>query len=102
MRVVFKPDARRDIKRHVNYSRHAATPEVAQRLRDSIQSSAELLIHAPLSGRIVEDTSAELGTVRKCGVQGFREYLLFYRSLPDRIQILRVIHAKRDYYRQLQ
>jgi plasmid stabilization system protein ParE len=29
-------------------------------------------------------------------VKGFRKYLIFYESLPDRVRLLRVLHGARD------
>lgn len=40
--------------------------------------------------------------VRSWRVNGFRRYLIFYRELPDRIQIWRVLHGARDLYQDLQ
>jgi plasmid stabilization system protein ParE len=32
---------------------------------------------------------------------GFRDYLIFYRELPDRVEIVRVLHGARDIERIL-
>ena len=37
--------------------------------------------------------------VRLWRVRGFESYLIFYRPLPDGVQIERVIHASQDYQR---
>ena len=34
-------------------------------------------------------------------VDGFRRYLVFYRELPDRIQVWRVLHGARDLHQSL-
>ncbi len=33
---------------------------------------------------------------RSWRVKGFRKYLIFYESLPDRVRLLRVLHGARD------
>ncbi|MGH7952689.1 MAG: type II toxin-antitoxin system RelE/ParE family toxin [Limisphaerales bacterium] len=39
--------------------------------------------------------------IRSWRVEGFRRYLIFYRELPDRIQIWRVLHGARDLHQTL-
>ena len=39
--------------------------------------------------------------LRSFRVSGFRQYLVFYRELPDRIQIWRVLHGARDLVHEL-
>jgi toxin ParE1/3/4 len=34
--------------------------------------------------------------VRSWRVEGFRHYLVFYRELPDRVQVWRVLHGSRN------
>ena len=39
--------------------------------------------------------------LRSRRVQGFRRFLVFYREMPDRIQIWRVLHGSRDLHQFL-
>jgi toxin ParE1/3/4 len=39
--------------------------------------------------------------IRSWRVSCFRRYLIFYRALPDRIQIWRVLHGARDLHQTL-
>ncbi len=59
----------------------------------------EFLAHNPGVGR----KRADLGfpEIRSWHVDGFRRYLIFYRELPDRIQIWRVLHGARDLHQGL-
>jgi toxin ParE1/3/4 len=54
----------------------------------------EFLARNPGVGR----QRADLGfpEIRSWRVEGFGRYLIFYRELPDRIQIWRVLHGARD------
>lgn len=54
----------------------------------------EFLSRHPGVGR----TRADLGypEVRSWRINGFRRYLIFYREVPDHIQIWRVLHGARD------
>ena len=59
----------------------------------------EFLARNPGLGR----TRGDLGfpEVRSWRVDGFRRYLIFYRELPDRIQIWRVLHGARNLHGEL-
>ena len=56
--------------------------------------SFEFLTRNPSIGR----SRSDLGfpEVRSWRITRFRRYLIFYRELPDRIQIWRVLHGARD------
>lgn len=65
-------------------------PEVADRVLDDIEQRFHALADNPLMGRLRPDIALELRyfTVGK--------YLILYRTVPDGIQIVRVIHGARD------
>ena len=54
----------------------------------------DLLARMPDLGRVRADLGAP--ETRSWRVAGFRNYLIFYESLPDRIRLLRVLHGSRD------
>jgi len=60
----------------------------------------EFLAQHPSIGRRRSDLG--FPEVRSWRVIGFRRYLVFYRELPDRIQIWRVSHGARDLHRDLE
>ncbi len=74
-------------------------PAVAHAFLEAAYDSFEFLARHPGIGR----TRADLGfpEVRSWRVDGFRRYLIFYRELPDRIQIWRVLHGARDLHQDL-
>jgi toxin ParE1/3/4 len=75
----------------------AAASEVVRELRRSF----ELLVRMPHLGREVRKikTSEEL---RLWLSPAFRNYLIFYRELPDGVEIVRVLHGARDIQRILE
>jgi toxin ParE1/3/4 len=69
-------------------------PAGARAFLEAAYDGFEFLARNPGIGR----KRADLGfpEVRSWRVEGFRRYLIFYRELPDRIQIWRVLHGARD------
>ena len=74
-------------------------PPAALRFAEAFKSTVNLLSGMPHLGRLRPD----LGTpeTRSWRVQGFRNYLLFYEVLPDRVRLLRVLHGSRDLQAEL-
>jgi len=74
-------------------------PTAARAFLVAAYDSFEFLARNPGIGR----SRADLGfpEVRSWRVDGFRRYLIFYRELPDRIQIWRVLHGARDLLQSL-
>ncbi len=48
-------------------------------------------------GQIYDSENDDITNIRKWTVKGFKKYLIFYRYDDEIIEILRVIHASRDY-----
>jgi toxin ParE1/3/4 len=40
--------------------------------------------------------AAELKNLRQWRIKGFTDFLIFYCPLPDGVEIVRVLHAKRN------
>jgi toxin ParE1/3/4 len=74
-------------------------PSAARAFLATAYDTFEFLARNPGIGR----TRADLGfpEVRSWRVDGFRRYLIFYKELPDRIQIWRVLHGARDLHQTL-
>ncbi len=71
--------------------------EAADRFVDAIDESLELITKSP-----------DIGVIRKVGkapemrmwaVKGFPDSLVFYRATSTQINVIRVIHSARDFYR---
>jgi toxin ParE1/3/4 len=78
---------------------HHDNPFAAQLFLEAAYDTFEFLSRNPGAGR----QRADLGfpEIRSWRVEGFRRYLIFYRELPDRIQIWRVLHGARDLHQTL-
>jgi toxin ParE1/3/4 len=87
-----------DVLEIVRYLR-LRSPVTAIRFIESFKSTVDALAAMPQLGRLRRD----LGTTetRSWRVNGFRNYLLFYEVLPDRLRLLRVLHGYRDLQAEL-
>jgi toxin ParE1/3/4 len=66
---------------------HHDNPFAARLFLEAAYDTFEFLAHNPGVGRQ--------------RVEGFGRYLIFYRELPDKIQIWRVLHGARDLHQTL-
>jgi toxin ParE1/3/4 len=76
--------------------RHVARdkPQAAVRLVDTLQQQCEFLARFPESGTKRDDLAEELR------VFSFRGYGIYFRSLPDRVRIERVLSPGLDITKQ--
>lgn len=88
MRVVYTGPARADLDRIRDYLRER-NPAAATKLAALIRARVTLLKTQPLMGPVV----AERSSTRELVVQS---YVLVYRVLAERIEILRVWHGAQD------
>ncbi len=74
-------------------------PQAANAFLEAAYDSFEFLARNPGLGR----PRGDLGfpEVRSWRIAGFRRSLIFYRELPDRVQIWRVLHGARDLHTTL-
>jgi plasmid stabilization system protein ParE len=88
--VVWASRARSDARLALDYI-HKDSPEAAKRLASALVTAARSLAELSERGRIVP----ELGdpAVRELLLSRFR---VVYEVFPDRVAIVRVIHASRD------
>ena|SRR5450631_890579 len=68
----------------------ADSPAAADTLLDTIGARCHLRASQPLSGRLRLDLGMDLRSFI------VKAYVIFYRPLPDGIEIIRVLHGARD------
>lgn len=71
-------------------------PHAARRFVDVLEHSFELFARFPLQSAAFPSDHPELQNLRKGVMTDFRNYLVFYRPLSDGIEVMRVLHGKRD------
>ena len=97
-RVSFKPKAAEDLERIEDYLARHASVDVAEQFIDISDAAFERLATMPEMGALRRSANRELLGLRMWPLgSGFEEYLVFYRQRRSGgIEIVRVLHAKRD------
>jgi toxin ParE1/3/4 len=94
-RIVIRPGAENDLDGIYAYlARNSQT--AAERFLEAVQRAFENLAIMPELGGRSESRHKALADLRVWPIRGFRRYLIFYRTMPDGIEIRRVIHGARD------
>ncbi len=92
---VVKPKADRDLD-YADYLAEQASLDVALRFFDAAYSTFALIAKQPNMGWRSRVKYPGLETLRVFRVTGFEHILILYRTLPERVDILRVIHGSRN------
>ena len=71
-----------------------ANPDAADRFCDAVESSLALLSRNPEAGRLAGFPSVR--EVRRWGIPGFRNYIVFYHPRPDGLLLVRLLHGARE------
>jgi toxin ParE1/3/4 len=97
-RIVEKrPQALRDLSDIAVYlAEENGNDDVAFRFLAAAEASFKHLAVTPEMGVAREYFDPVLAGVRMLRIAGFDNYLIFYRSAETGIEIIRVLHAKRD------
>jgi toxin ParE1/3/4 len=74
-------------------------PTAADAFVNAAYDTFDFLARNPGLGR--ERSDLDFPEIRSWRIKGFRRYLIFYRALPDRIQIWRVVHGARNLHATL-
>jgi len=88
-RVVVRPQADDDLFEIAAYIARD-NPAPAERLIDALESKFKLLATSPKLGRLRTELAPGLRSLP------FRNYVIFYQPLEDGIEVVRVLHGKRD------
>jgi len=88
--------ARQDLVDIFRYYAREAGFRVAQRFFAQAEPTFTRLAGMPGMGTHYEHDHPALAGVRFFPVSRFRKYLVFYRSVADGIEIVRVLHGARD------
>jgi toxin ParE1/3/4 len=70
--------------------------EAAIRFLDAFDKTVEFLKRSPLIGEVCPYPNPLFEGTRVWRIRGFKSYLVFYRVLPDELEIVRVLHGSRD------
>ena len=98
IRARFSPKAERDLDGHSNYIA-ADNPEAANRVRQIILNTADLLAQHPEIGRRIRKPAPRHAQIRWFVVPKYRNYLIFYQPYHETVVVVRVLHAAQDWTR---
>lgn len=90
-RIVWAPKARLDLLDVWRYFARVASPDIADKLLRELRSAADRLGERPLLGRAREEILPGLRSVR------VHPYAIFYRVTDVAIEIVRVLHERRNF-----
>lgn len=89
--VVWAPRAAKDLRDIWAYYARVASPDIADKILREIHLAAARLIDRPQLGRPRDEVKPGLGGVLA------QPYTVFYRLTDTAIEIVRVLHERRDF-----
>ncbi len=96
-RVEKRPQAIRDLADIAVYlAEESGSDELAFRFLEAAEASFESLAAMCGMGTARKYNDPALANVRMWRVAGFPKHLIFYRPIEGGIEVIRVLHAKRD------
>ena len=96
MSVAKRPQARIDLDEIAAHLTVNAGMDVAIRFLEAVETALDRIEAMPESGAPFECDDPRLNGIRHISVRGFRNHYLFYFVQPGGIDLVRVLHAKRD------
>ena len=90
-RVVWAPEARNDLRDIRRYYARVASPQIADKVLREIYRVSETIAVHPLARRSRDELMPGLRSALA------RPYSIFYRVVDDDVQILRILHERRDF-----
>ena len=72
-------------------------PEAAKRFLDAAEAALAQLAALPSIGQTVPFSSPITQGMRVWRVEGFEQYLIFYRPAESGLEVVRVLHTARDF-----
>jgi toxin ParE1/3/4 len=91
-----KPVAIEDVRQHIA---HIASnrPDAADRFATAVEDAFAMLAVNPELGACKTMSNDALTGLRIWTMKGFRNYAIFYRFQGKAVEVLRVLHAARDW-----
>jgi plasmid stabilization system protein ParE len=97
VKVSYRQAASDDVVRQFRYYLVSLNlPEVAVRFRDAVRLTVQSLLQHPLVGPRFHSNNPQLQNLRTWPVAGFEAIRIYYLLEQDTLQVLRILHGKRD------
>src|SRR5262245_22895539 len=95
-KTIRRPAADRDLVAIFRHYARQAGMRVADRFFAQAEATFRRLAGMPGMGTPYEPDEPLYTGLRYFPVSGFRDYIVFYRPLPEGIEVYRVLHGARD------
>jgi len=92
----FSPQAWDDMRAIVAYIA-SDNPDAAARFVPALEATYAQLVALPRMGRVRNFARKDVQGVRVLPVTGFEHYLIFYVAAGTSIEVIRILHAARDF-----
>jgi toxin ParE1/3/4 len=94
--VIIRPAARNDQLELAEYYDTEGGEALGDRFLRNCTTGVERLSTHPESGTLVRHKHPRLRGARFILVPEFEKIVIFYKALPDHIEIIRILHGARD------
>ncbi len=94
--IVIWPEAQSDLDDQAEYYLDNASLEIALQFLAAADETFALIVAQPMMGSERRLSDPALRSSRWVLLKRFEEHIVFYRPNEDRVEILRVLHGKRD------
>jgi len=98
--ICFRHEAELDALSYFHYL-HDRNPDAAVKFLTSVDRTVENLALHPLMGSLRRFRGRDLQSIRSWRVNGFENYLIFYRFEGNRLEILHIKHGAMKFPRAL-
>jgi toxin ParE1/3/4 len=96
LRIEISGDAEQDLIQHSRYI-EKDDPEAAMKFLLAAQRTFEKLADYKFLGSRYDAKREDLKGLREWAVEGFPRHLIFFEIYPDRLSVVRVVHASQDW-----
>ncbi|HET6422389.1 MAG TPA: type II toxin-antitoxin system RelE/ParE family toxin [Planctomycetaceae bacterium] len=96
--TAFRPQFEADLLDHIDYLERKAGDVVADRFLSAVKHSIAFLAEFPNVGTRCEFTNPRLEGLRGWPIEGFRNWLLFFRRTDAGLEFIRLLHGHRNWH----
>ncbi|MFN0165867.1 MAG: type II toxin-antitoxin system RelE/ParE family toxin [Bryobacteraceae bacterium] len=102
MKLVIRPEARRDVLRQVGYLLEELAYDAAERFPGAVKEALKFIVNHPKAGSPRPLAKRGMKGLRSWPIPGFEEVRVYYvQPRTNVVRVLRIIHGKRDLNRTL-
>lgn len=94
--IRITPAADASVAAHISYLADVSGINTARRFTERVLDTLTQLERRPSVGTPCRFNSVFLHDMRRWSVKGFPRHLVFYRIIPDGIEVVELMHAHRD------